>query len=303
MNNAQILKLLAANREMIQRNMQSAKEDLEHLAEDCNKFTDATVLIYLELNRALIDMSFNSKYVAAAERSLAAIEKYAAAERIAFAWHYWLIGHCYASLGRHKLSTQYLDRAAEVINSEDKDYSWLMVGILIARVMNNEMQDELQESSLEYAAEALKLVERIKDPLRKAGCDTAMGNVLHNRGRYEEALTYFMKSLRVYEQHYNLSDMAGAYSNVGTSYIGMGDLKKAEEYLLKSVELRNQFGSPDQLSISYHNLAIVYKQLNDLLRCKEMLLRCCDILERNGSTVFLNATRKMLADVEKEMTG
>ncbi len=303
MNNTQLLKMLASNRDLIQRSIPGALDDLQHLIDDCAAIEDDTVLLYLELNQALVDIFFHSRYKAAIERCSTAIGRFKNAHRIAFAWHYWALGHCCALLGRHDECAGYLDKVTAHVTRADSEYPWIMVGALIARVMNNEVQDELDDTSLDYALEALKIVEELNDPVRKASCHTAMGNVLHNRGRYQEALDYFLLSLQVYEQHYKLSDMAGAYSNIGTSYIGLGDFKKAEDYLLKSVELRNQFSSPDQLSISYHNLAIVYKNLNDLPRTKEMLEKCCDILERNGSTAFLNATRRMLADVEREMAG
>ena len=293
--------MLFTNRELIQRNIPEALDELQALKNDYPQLVDDEVQLHFDFNDSRVQYYFYSNYPEAIECNLRAIERFAGTPyRSALGYHYWHAGHCYAITGEHQLAETYLNEAMEFAGEEELEHNFLRVDSLISHAMNYETRERGTPTSRDYLLQALDHIKSrgLREPIREAAIVNGLGNYYLNSGDQREGLKYFENSARIYEQHYDLANMANVYSNMGLCYLELNELKEAERLLYKSLELRTQFSPPDELSISYHNLAIVYRQMNDLNKCYDMLLKCREVLKGTGSKVNIDTTEMMIGDIE-----
>lgn len=299
MNKAQILKLLATNRELILQNNFHAAESLTELNKDCAGTTDEEIILNLELNNSLAELHFHSRYDKVIQNSLTIINKFKHSPlHLLLSSHYWLVGNCYALKGSFELAQENLFKAMKLANRVTPVPVGLKADIYLALTMNEQLNDKGPEKSIEYLEESLAMM---KDDstitIRKANTLMRLGNVYLNAGRNEEALEHYFSAASTFEHHFDLPNMACAYSNIGTVYINQKNYGEAKKHLEKSLELRVKVGSPDHLSISYYNLAIVYRDTKNYDAAKDMLQRSKDILIRTGAKPYLELTENMLEEV------
>lgn len=301
MTNNQLLKLLATNRELIQRNNNHAIEHLQMLKADYGHITDCEVALNIELNNSLVEIHFHSNHESAIENSLRAIEKYKDCEfRNLIARHYWLIGQCCANQGQYAKADEYLFLSLKTI-VPNEGYIPLKTDVLVTLAMNEEFRNKGAGSSLKYLEEAILLLDHEAYAIRKAGCQMGMGNVYINMGRQEEALMNYHAAAEIYERFFDLANMASVYCNIGTCYMHTKDYTRAEQFLQKSVELRTKFGSPDHLAISYFNLAVVYKETERYQQAFEFLTQSKEILTRTGNQHYLEGAEALLEQITAKL--
>ncbi len=294
--------MLLTNRELIQRNIPEALDDLASLKREYGHWPDEEIQLHMAFNDSRVQYYFYSNYPNAIDCGLQTIERFAGStHRSALGNHYWHIGHCYAIIGEHDLAATYLNEALDFADGQGLDYTLLRMDALLSHAMNCETRERGTPASRDYLLQALELIKGLREPLREAAILNGLGNYYLNSGNQREGLRYFENSARIYEQHYDLANMANVYSNMGLCYLELNELTEAERLLFKSLELRTQFSPPDELSISYHNLAIVYRQMNELQKCYAMLLKCREVLKATGSKVNIDTTEMMIADIEALM--
>ncbi len=294
--------MIGSNRELIQRNTAAALEDLHQLKLEYGQMENEEVLLNLELNQSMAEISFYSRYDKASANSLAVIERFKdTAHKNALARHYWLVGQCYAFNGEHDKAYNSLTQSLNLATDGLPDFIELKADVLIALAINTEVQHEGSEESIQYLQNCLQLVSAPQHFIRKANALMGIGNVLVNMLKAEESLQYFHEAAETFEQHYDLGNMASAYSNMGTSYVILKNWEKAEEYLSRSLELRKKFGTPAHLSISYYNLGIVYKEQGKLHQAYEVLNKSREILLTCSTKLDMEMTMKALTEVAEQL--
>jgi len=132
--------------------------------------------------------------------------------------------------------------------------------------------------------ESFNLLLTIPEDDRTAENWFLLGNILHDRGRNDDAIFMYTQAIlkddKFFKAYYNLGnsyleadkpnmaiieyknaiklnkDYAYAYYNMGCAYIKLGDYKKARNAILDAIFYKNT--EPD----FHYNLAYVYKKLN-----------------------------------------
>lgn len=294
--------MIGSNRELIQRNTIDAVEDLRQLKQEYGHINNDEVQLNLELNQAMSEISFHSRYDRAASHCLTVVEKFKdTAHKNALARHYWLLGQCYTFSGQYEKANKALNYSLELANKNQADGTLLQADVLHILAINSEMQNEGSEESLNYLQQCLQLITDPGHVIRKANALMGIGNVLVNMRRAEEALPYFTEAAETYEQHYDLPNMAAVYSNMGTSYLLLNNWGKAEEFLLKSLDLRKKFGTPADLSISYYNLGIVYRDQGKLKEAYAALNKSREISLGCSTPRDMELTMQALSQVAEQL--
>lgn len=301
MTNSQFLKLLATNRELIQRNNAHAIEHLQMLKNDYGHLTDPEVVLNIELNNSLLEIHFHSNHEAAVNNSLQAIEKYKDCEfKNLLARHYWLAGQSFTNQSQYKKGKEYLLLGLNIL-VPGADYVPIKTDILIGLAMNEEFANRGAGTAIRYLEEAMPLLEHEDYAIRRASCLMGMGNVSINAGNVQQALNHYHAAAEIYERFFDLANMAGAYSNLGTCYITLKDYAKAEKFLQRSLELRTKFGSPDHIAISYYNLAMVYNSTGRPQLALEVLDKSKELIERSGNLHYMDGYQEMRDEILAQM--
>lgn len=301
MTNSQFLKLLATNRELIQRNNVHAIEHLQMLKNDYGHLTDPEVALNIELNNSLLEIHFHSNHEAAINNSLRVIEKHRDCEfQNLVARHYWLIGQSLTNRGEYEKAREYLLLSLKTVVPSG-DYVVIKTDVLVGLAMNEEFENRGKGTAIRYLEEALLLLDHDDYAIRKASCLMGMGNVYLNAENVDEALKNYHAAAETYERFFDLANMAGAYSNLGTCYITLKDYAKAEKFLQKSLELRTKFGSPDHLAISYYNLAMVYNCTDRPQLAFDVLKKSKELLERSGNLHYMEGYDEILEEILAKM--
>jgi tetratricopeptide (TPR) repeat protein len=298
MNTKQLLKLIAENRDLVQRSNAHAYEHLQLLNKEYTHLWNEEVILSIELNNSIAEAQFNSDHDKAIANSLRVLAKYdRSAHQLLVIRHYLVLGRCYANTGEFEKAEQYLFAGLEKIKSNQPEYIALKIDMLHILTMNEQIAGRGPVKSVEYLIEALNLVGE-KDTKRRANCLMALGNVYVNADIIDQALINYLAAVPAFEENYDLAGMANVYCNIGTCYLKREDFPEAISYMQKALKLRIKVGSPEALSISYYNLGLVYKGKRELDRAEELFLKCKDILVRTNNKPFLKDTEDELRAIE-----
>ncbi len=127
--------------------------------------------------------------------------------------------------------------------------------------------------------QAIKLSQKIDNPLFLARSDNALGHLLLLRGDYERARPHLENAVAYFEKLDDSQGIASTFGNLGNLYFRQGNYVRAEEYFVKSIDLskKNQTIHSNTASIA-SNLGLTYMNLGDYeagIRCQEDFLAIC----------------------------
>ena len=131
------------------------------------------------------------------------------------------------------------------------------------------------EAAKRFASLALKLISRdsMLDLSYEANAHSLMGQILFQKGTFEEAKGHFERSLALQLQLLGPQhpDVGSSYNNLAAVLTDQGDLKQAREYHERALAIRQQTLGPQHPDVgsSYNNLATVLRYQGDLKQAEE----------------------------------
>jgi signal transduction histidine kinase/Tfp pilus assembly protein PilF len=121
-----------------------------------------------------------------------------------------------------------------------------------------EIQADSPEKSMEYAAKARDLAERISDDRGKARALNNLGIGHYYLADYPRAFEFYNESLGVAEAIGDDERIADALNNIGVLHYVWGDYARTLEYYSRTLEIRRKIGDTKGIAPVYNNLGNVY---------------------------------------------
>ncbi|MCB0731842.1 MAG: tetratricopeptide repeat protein [Ignavibacteriae bacterium] len=176
--------------------------------------------------------------------------------------------------------------------------------------------------SMQYADSALNLSEKLNWKKGKAAALNNLGEVLRNKGIFDEALKTHDSALEIYQElydpiaiaetesyigivYFNLSDFSKAFKHfdiaqelyeknddkngiinvcgyLGVVFSNFGQHKKALEYYEKALKLSKESGKQSKIAIQYNNIALTYADLKEYGKSIEYYKKALDSFKETG---------------------
>jgi two-component system, sensor histidine kinase PdtaS len=156
-------------------------------------------------------------------------------------------------LRQEKLDSAYivLDRAINKVKEKDLAFLNTQLGYVYERRGQLDM-------AADYALEALRLGEKLKDKKAKAVAYSDLSNLFWKQSKFEKALEYGLKSLSIFEDR-GINDLDYDFTLyvVGNNYLGLKNYNKALQYFEHAMSIGERYGF-------YNNLSDIYISLVDL---------------------------------------
>lgn len=119
-------------------------------------------------------------------------------------------------------------------------------------------------ASLDYAAEAMQVAERLKDDAQTAHVNNIIGTVYQMKADYKKAMFYYLKALRMLGTDKNIPLQITILTNIGSCYGLLGQFEHAKQYFKKGVVLCNKHQLDRSLSFLYNNLGQISLDQNNV---------------------------------------
>jgi class 3 adenylate cyclase len=133
--------------------------------------------------------------------------------------------------------------------------------ILLRKANTAENYAEYTEA-MEYALEALRISEKLKDPVGTADAYVQLSAILYQQKNYEGSIDYGKKALEFLEQTGSLESAASAYLEIGYSYLILSEYDTALVYMDRALNIRTAIGSsPLNIAKAVNGRGNVYKYL------------------------------------------
>ena len=153
-----------------------------------------------------------------------------------------------------------------------------------------DLVDEYRSSdpplALEYAQEALHLLDQSPDPVLRTRVMAEMVWALRRMGRYNDALSVGAQAKALAESTGNAHGLGRTLNNIGIVYWYLGDHEVALETWLQALAIREQAGDTLGVAGSLNNIGLVYADLGEYGRAIEQFERALEISRGIGNLVY-----------------
>ncbi len=143
------------------------------------------------------------------------------------------------------------------------------IRVLIALSSLNLYVDFAQSQA--YTDEALRLAEKIDDPVLKVLAYQNVAFLLTSSGDYSGALRYDNLSLEIDIAVKDSVNISRDYNNIGNDYYDLGEYDDAFFYFTQSHRIATAVKDTFRLLIAYHNVGRVFKELGQYERALDHL--------------------------------
>jgi tetratricopeptide (TPR) repeat protein len=164
------------------------------------------------------------------------------------------------SKGNYDASLDILEKNIEIYTQKLNDSSGLAISYDLKGFINNFKGNHT--IALQETLKALKIFERINDPIRKADALNHLAATEFHLGNYLQSIQYNKEGLKIYTENNDKHYQAQALNDIGNVYLYMKKYKQAIEYLDKSIALSNEMKIPELKATSLANLGKTYVDLN-----------------------------------------
>ena len=191
-------------------------------------------------------------------------------------------GTIYVTAGKYDEALSILDSLKQV---ESVIQDTVLLGDVYFRIGNAYMRQKKWDQSMDYYNQA-KNIFITRGPSYVAPADVALGIVMKNLGRFEEAVVLYENAKKVFIENENYDGAATCILNIANMVSRQGDHDKAikmyEESLKIAEEIDNNAGL---LSFVYNNMSNAYNQKEDYRNGLKYSLLNLPIVEKIGSPV------------------
>jgi tetratricopeptide (TPR) repeat protein len=123
--------------------------------------------------------------------------------------------------------------------------------------------DSQYENALTSFQEALEIDRRMENKSYMASTLNNMGLVHWSLHQYSQALKYFTDSLSLYRDLDNKEWIARTLNNIGITFFELGEYHQAINYYLESLKLNEKIKNKKEMTLNLENLGDAYRKLGD----------------------------------------
>ena len=209
----------------------------------------------------------------------------------------WKIGNVFLSKGESdkalkifESAENYIQEYLEKVKTDEKNLRIIKLGFNVEDLLNamgkiKISKAQVFKSSGEYDIaqkeinDGLSLLKEEGNFKEKGQAYNNWGNLLFDRGDYEDSLAMYTKSLRLREKILDKKGIAEAYNNLAIVYCDVGDYYKAAEVLEKSITLMKEIGFRVGLAGTSINLGAIYQDQGKYDQALRLYKKALDISE------------------------
>ena len=137
--------------------------------------------------------------------------------------------------------------------------------------------------ALQEALKAIKLLEVLDKPIRKADALNHLASIEFSLNNFDECISYNKKALEIYEKYNDKMYQAQVLNDLGNTYYYLKNYDDAIEYLDKSMVIGKEINAGDLLGTAINNLAKVYAKKNMFDKAMELSNDALEIHESSNS--------------------
>lgn len=166
---------------------------------------------------------------------------------------YLIIGQIYLVQHKHKIASDYLEKALQVFNSPDLKPKFYTREHYIADVQNNigwnyNMWGK-PEKALPFLKASLAIKERERNPRMLSYVCHTLGETYFSLGQFSESQKYFERSLKLILSVGLTKELVVLYDNLSKLEFAKKNFKKAYEYKNRSVLIKDSIFSEEKLEV------------------------------------------------------
>lgn len=238
------------------------------------------------------------------------------------------IANAYSLLGEYEDTREYLEKALELIEDEEKAKIRRKIALTykeqgshdeviecVDKGISNQEETTSETCRLlslkgwaymkigehELAEEQFKKEKELLDEIEE---DKVRGQVYHDlgtlslrRGNLEKGIEKLKQAIQIREEVEDKEELQKSYNNIGGAYVYNGNIQKGEEYFRKSLEVCEEIGHTHGTSSSYHNLADMQMRKGKLTDARSKFNKSLDIAEKIGDVQGIANAHTNLAEV------
>ncbi len=206
----------------------------------------------------------------------------------------------------HLVQNNYIESLKKYQNSLDvaKKYD---LKKLIPYLTNNigavYLEIENNDQAYIYFKKARLAFKEIKDEFNEGLALSNCAEILHRKGKYDEAINLFLDAIKIYTKKESWSDIAMAYNNLSLVYYSKGKITKAREFNNLAIStLKNkteQFQGPSSFNEGkiYNTTAFLSYQEGDLKAALKYALESNTLSNANEYKKLSMDNAKLLSDI------
>ena len=169
----------------------------------------------------------------------------------------------------------YFERLAPLLSKGSRLDVLLKLGRVLEIVGNWHRAEEVDR-------EALEIAESLDDGLRRAGCQTALAEVVRKQGRFPEAFDLLNRAARGFATFGDDAGVARVLHLTGTVAAQRGDYDKALASYRKSLQIRERIGDKASMASLLSNLGVIAEYKGEYAESRDFHQRALALRESVG---------------------
>ncbi len=148
---------------------------------------------------------------------------------------------------------------------------------------------------------ALRIYERMKDPIGKADSQNTLSSIEYALKNYQKSINYASEALSIYSIEKDILYETEALLYIGSSYYELNAFDKALEYLQKSLQLSKEIKSPSMEAFAYRDIGKVFVKQGEIAKGIQQLQKSLQILESLNRPLDVSETLIDLGIVQVDL--
>lgn len=137
--------------------------------------------------------------------------------------------------------------------------------------------------ALQETLKALKLLENLDKPIRKADALNHLGSIEFYLNNYDQSISYNFEALQIYKKYNDKYYESQVLNDIGNTYYYLENFTKAIEYLEQSLALSKQMDAGDLIGTAMSNLGKIYVKQNHFDRAISYFMEALKMYEVSKS--------------------
>ena len=185
------------------------------------------------------------------------------------------------TLGNFDEALDILEKNTSIYKTQLKDSASLAITYDLKGSINTFLGN--QRIALIETLKALKILNKIEEPIRKADVLNHLGAIEFYLDHYDQSVQYNQEALKIYEEFNDKYYQAQALNDLGNTFYYQKKYDMAIEFLNRSLVLSREMNSTDLISTSLTNLGKVYTDLDQPENAIPNLNKALALVEKSQS--------------------
>jgi tetratricopeptide (TPR) repeat protein len=131
-----------------------------------------------------------------------------------------------------------------------------------------------------YLFKALALSEKLNDSAKQANARQVLGNILLDKGQYEQATQFYFAAMKYFAQKHDTVGMIKVNQGLGQCFDLLKNYKNAIRYFTEALNMALAFGKKSLIMPCYVNLGVAFQESGDNERALQNYEKCRVLLEQ-----------------------